>query len=402
MSPHVEFGYSAADWPVATGIAGATLIGLLITKERNNPFVGLAPMFLFAFTVWICITLPFSLMFEPSLRLWERSMKIYLMVFVTLALVDDKHKLNVFIWINVIAIAYFGVKGGVFTLLTGGNYRVWGPGGFIEGNNEVALAVITTVPLVRYLQTRMTSRWAMHAATLAMLLCVATALGTHSRGALVGLVCMGSYFWLKSDKKAVGAALILLIVLVGLPLMPEHWWSRMATIEHYEEDDSALGRINAWWMAFNLAKDRFFGGGFMIWTGRVFQMYGPDPNRVHAAHSIYFQVLGEHGFVGLFLFLGIGAGTWLAARDLIRMGRLHLQHKWAGDLGAMVQVSMIGYATAGAFLSLAYYDLPYNVMVIAVVARHLVRMEQSGTQEVVPKASTDVGHASDQPVHRSG
>ncbi|MBC7380780.1 MAG: putative O-glycosylation ligase, exosortase A system-associated, partial [Burkholderiaceae bacterium] len=31
MSPHVEFGYAAAGWQVATGFAAATLLGLLIT-----------------------------------------------------------------------------------------------------------------------------------------------------------------------------------------------------------------------------------------------------------------------------------------------------------------------------------------------------------------------------------
>ena len=126
-------------------------------------------------------------------------------------------------------------------------------------------------------------------------------------------------------------------------------------------------------MAFNLAKDRIFGGGFMIWTGSVFQIYGPEPDRVHAAHSIYFQVLGEHGFIGLALFLAIGVSTWLAARDLIKLCRRWPQHKWAADLGPMIQVSMIAYASSGAFLSLAYYDLPYNVMVMTVVAQRLVR-----------------------------
>ena len=63
-----------------------------------------------------------------------------------------------------------------------------------------------------------------------------------------------------------------------------------------------MGRINAWTMALNLAKDNFFGGGFSIYESAVFARYAPDPE-ARAAHSIYFQVLGEHGFVGLFLFL---------------------------------------------------------------------------------------------------
>jgi len=375
MSPHNEFGYAAATWPVATGFAVATLIGTLFTSERQNPLWGAAPKWLLAFVVWICITLPFSMVMDLSLPLWERSIKIYLMVFVTLALLDTKHKLSVFIWVNVVAVAYFGIKGGVFTIVTGGNYRVWGPGGFIEGNNEVALAVLTVMPLIRYLQAQMTNRWAIYAATGAMLLCVATAVGTQSRGALVGLICMGAYFFVKSDRKLLAGVVIALIVMVGLPLMPEAWWERMNTIKTYEEDASAMGRINAWNMAFNLAKDRLFGGGFMVSTASVFSIYAPDPSAVHAAHSIYFQVMGEHGFVGLFLFLGSGAATWWAARDLIRVGRQYPEHKWSADLGAMVQVGMVAYAAAGAFLSLAYYDLPYNMMIMVVVAQRLVRAQ---------------------------
>ena len=401
MSPHAQFGYAAAVWPVATGIAVCTLIGLLLTKERANPLAFAPPKFLLAFVVWICITLPFSLIFEPSLVLWERSMKIFLMVFVTLALINTRHKLEVFIWVNVAAIGYYGIKGGVFTILTGGSHRVWGPGGFIEGNNEVALAVLCIVPLIRYLQTQLTQRWAVHLATVCMLLSVAMALGTQSRGALVGLACMGAFFWLKGDRKVFGGVVIALIVLVGLPLMPDAWWERMSTIKSYEADDSALGRINAWGMAFNLAKDRLFGGGFMIWTGSVFQIYGPETHRVHAAHSIYFQVLGEHGFIGLFLFLCIGVATWWSARDLIRISRQHPRFKWAADLGAMVQVSMIAYGSAGAFLSLAYYDLPYNVMVMVVVARRLVLAELA--KSVAPLAQAPSAGAAAQAVSsRSG
>ena len=233
MSPHITFGYAAAGWPVATGFAAVCLLGLFTTQERQNPFVGAAPKWLLAFTIWICITLPFSLLFVPSLGLWERSMKIFLMVFVTLALVDTKHKLQVFIWVNMISVAYFGVKGGVFTIASGGGYRVWGPGGFIEGNNEVALAVLTVMPLMRYLQMQATNRWVIHAFTVSMLLCVATALGTQSRGALVGLACMGAFFWLKGNRKVLFGAIILAIVLIGLPLMPETWWSRMNTIKTY-------------------------------------------------------------------------------------------------------------------------------------------------------------------------
>jgi len=149
----------------------------------------------------------------------------------------------------------------------------------------------------------------------------------------------------------------------------------MDTIQTFEQDASALGRINAWWMAWNLALDKPFGGGFIIYFPEVFARYSPDPERVHAAHSIFFQVLGEHGFIGLFLFVLVGLLTWLTSNQLIKAAKVDPALRWGADLGAMVQVSMIGYAAGGAFLSLAYFDLPYNLMVMAVLALHIVRKQ---------------------------
>ncbi len=374
-SPHMTFGYAAAGWPVATGIAACTLLGLLYTKEKQNPLLGAPVWWLLAFTVWISVVLPFSFNYEPSEMLWIRSMKIFLMTFVALAMLTDRKKLEVFIWANALSIAYYGVKGGVFTIATGGNYRVWGPGGFIEGNNEIALAVITVIPLLRYLQTRVASKVGKLAFTGAIALCAIMALGTYSRGALLGLASMAAFFWAKGRNKLSWGVLLVSMGLVALSLMPEEWWRRMDTIQTYQSDGSAMGRINAWWAAYNVAMANFFGGGFMIWTPDVFARYAPVADDVHAAHSIYFQVLGEQGFVGLFLFLGIGASTWLTVRKLTRLGRLHTELQWAADLGQMIFVSMVAYGVTGAFLSLAYFDLPYNVMVMAVVGLHVARWE---------------------------
>lgn len=390
MSPHVEFGYSAAYWPVASVAAITTLTGLLLTREKQTPMLAPPMWALLAFVIWICITLPFSFYVDESLPLWVRSMKIYLMLFVTAALLDTRHKLDTFVWVNAVSIGYYGVKGGIFTIATAGNYRVWGPGGFIEGNNEVALALITVIPLMRYLQLRLEKRWQSLAMGAAMGLCAITAIGTYSRGALVGLVAMAFVLWAKNKNKVAWGVAMVAVGLAILSFMPEQWWARMNTIQTYEQDDSALGRINAWWNAWYVALNRVFGGGFMIYSAEVFARYSPDPARVHAAHSIYFQVLGEHGFIGLGLFLGIGALTWTTSRRLIAMGVKHPAQRWAADLGAMVQVSMAGFATSGAFLSLAYFDLPYNMMLMAAAAWRLASFEaaQPVTSQPPPGPAT--------------
>lgn len=373
LNPHREFGYMAAYQPVAAVVAVCTLAGLVATSERQNPIRAAAVGWMLAFMAWTWITLPASIHFDQSLEMWNKTSKIFLMIFVTLALLRDEKQLHWFIYAVVVSLGFYGVKGGVFTATSGGAYRVWGPSGtFIEGNNEIGLALIMVIPLMHYLQLRTHRRWEYWAWYPAMALTALTVLGTHSRGALLSLASMAIFFWWRSERKGIGLVLLLAGGLVGLNFMPEHWWARMNTIQTYEQDASAMGRLNAWEMAFNLANDRFFGGGFSIYWADVFQRYAPDPKDIHAAHSIYFQVLGEHGWVGLFLFLALWVSTWRSAEQLRRHARTTPELRWAGQLGAMTQVGLIGYAVGGAFLSLAYFDLPYNMMVMVAIALSLV------------------------------
>jgi len=147
--------------------------------------------------------------------------------------------------------------------------------------------------------------------------------------------------------------------LVGavLHFMPESFWERMDTVNNLSEDGSFQGRLMAWQVAFNVAIDHFpFGAGFYApQLSPIFNSYFPGEN-AHAAHSIYFQVLGEHGFIGLGIFLLILALALNNARIVMRQTRRRPELLWAYDLGAMTQVALIGFYIGGAALSVAYFD----------------------------------------------
>jgi probable O-glycosylation ligase (exosortase A-associated) len=113
-------------------------------------------------------------------------------------------------------------------------------------------------------------------------------------------------------------------------------------------------------------------------------MYGVYSTKVQAAHSIYFQILGNHGFVGLFLYLGIWVATLRSAGRLRAIAKEHPEARWAGQLGAMVQVSLLGFAAGGAFLSMPYFDFPYNLMVMVVLARKWVESRAWESEPDVP------------------
>ena len=367
MNPHA-YSWRLSSLPVAAAIAISVLLGVLITKDRRNFFLTRETVALMLFMLWMCITLPFSFYFDLAFGLWNRVMKIDLMILVAMVVLYSRKHITMLVWVLVGSLGFYGVKGGLFTILTGGAHRVWGPvGSYIDGNNEVALALVMTIPLMRFLQLTTESPWVKRALVVSMLLCAVAAIGSQSRGALLAIVAMTAVMWLRSDKKLVAAILLFLAGVVVLAVMPPEWWTRMATIGTYQDDTSASGRINAWWMAWNLAKANFFGGGFVVAQAELFARYAPDPTSILAAHSIYFMVLGEHGFVGLFLFLMMWTFVWFSARRLRIQGSKNPQTQWLSHLGGMCQVSLAGYAVGGAFLSLSYYDLPYNILVLVVL-----------------------------------
>jgi putative inorganic carbon (hco3(-)) transporter len=308
--------------------------------------------------------------------MWERVMKIDLMILVAMVALTTRHHVMALVWVLVASIGIYGFKGGLYTIATGGAGRVWGPpGSFIEGNNELALALIVTIPLMRFLQLQAARAWVRYGLTILMLLCTVAALGTQSRGALLALAAMAAMLFARGGGRRLWLGMVMVVVGAALiAFMPATWDQRMSTIIDYQRDSSAMGRINAWWMAWNLAKDHFFGGGYAIYDPATFARYAPNPGDVHAAHSIFFQILGEHGFVGLALFLLLGYMIWRWAGWLRRNARANPETQWAADLGSLCQVSLVGFAVGGAFLSLAYFDLPYNLLVLVVVARRCVRV----------------------------
>lgn len=384
MNPH-QLSWSLKTLPVAAAVGGATLVGLFITQDKRDYSLTRENITLIMLMVWYCITLPFSMIWDDSFELFKRVMKIDLMVLVTLVLLHSKRHLMLFVWVNVFSIGFYGVKGGIFTLATGGSYKVWGPENtYIEGNNEIALAVVMVIPLVRFLQMQVQPKWAKMVLTGCMVAMASSALGSHSRGALLAVAAMALVMWWRGKSKFMGAIVLVVVGAALLSTMPAEWWDRMNTIKTYQQDDSAMGRINAWGMAWNLAKSNFFGGGFFIWTGPIFAIYGPDPLDVHAAHSIYFQVMGEQGFIGLFLFLTLFGFAWGSANYMRVQGRRQPETQWLSDLGGMLQVGFVGYAVGGAFLSLSYWDLPYNMVVMAVVGRRWLERKAWLTEKPEP------------------
>jgi probable O-glycosylation ligase (exosortase A-associated) len=228
------------------------------------------------------------------------------------------------------------------------------------------------IPLAHYLALHSERKIVRFALYSGIALSIVAVLGSQSRGAFLAVVVMSGFLWIKNRQKIVLGLFAVALLPIAITFMPEAWKDRMRTVQTYEEDTSAVGRINAWHAAFNIANDRPFGGGFELYSPEMFERYAPDPTDVHSAHSIYFQILGSTDGSDWRSFLA-WASMLVNSRRIIRFARAKPELSWAADLSRAIQVSLIGFAVGGAFVNIAYWEIQYYELVILMIIWNLVR-----------------------------
>jgi len=388
MNPHrLSYGF-AFDFPFALIIAITTLIALVFTRQRRplplTPITGM----LLAFVAWMSFTSlyalqPVNVVFDS----WLIVIKTQVMVLATLMLIRGRAQIDQLIWAIVISVGYYGVKGGIWTVLSGGANRVWGPTGtYIEGNNELALALVMLLPLMYYLAQTTSRRWVKYGLWFAMVACAFSILGSQSRGALLAIGAVALVIGFKSDRPVIVTALVVVAMAGAVAFMPDSWSDRMSTIETFDQDASAMSRIQTWKTIWAMVQDHpVVGAGFELSNPVLYQLYSPDPTmRQYSAHSIYFQALGEHGFVGLGIYLILGFVVWRRSSRIASLAAGRPGLEWLPLLMRMVQVSLLGFAVGGAFLGLLHYDLPYYLAALVVLAEVTMREYQADTARDQP------------------
>jgi putative inorganic carbon (hco3(-)) transporter len=372
MNPHKLTYGIGMHIPFAMIAAIVSLVALAITKQRrgipHHPLVYL----LVALVAWMCLTsLNSTNVKKEVMDQLIVVLKTQLMVFVLIALVFERQAMIYMMMVLVGSIAFFGLKGGVWTILTGGSSLVWGPpSSAIEGNNELGLALVTILPLLYFIYEMMPKFWMRMVVAFIGLMCMFSVLGTHSRGALLALVAMACFLGLKSKRPILFTGFLALAIVAGLIFMPDKWADRMDTIRNYQGDGSALSRLHTWSVIWRSALDNpIFGSGFRLDNFDFYAKYSTNAviTTTYGPHSIYFQALGEHGFVGLILFVSLLATTWFTLGNLAKRFKAVEGEAWAALLCKMMQAGLIGFCAGGAFLGLMHWDIPYYLIALVII-----------------------------------
>ncbi|MCB1705691.1 MAG: putative O-glycosylation ligase, exosortase A system-associated [Halioglobus sp.] len=374
MNPHrLAWGF-AYDMPFAQIVAIVLLFSMIVSKEKKslpaNPLVVVWVIFL----IWLIICTVFAVYPDLAFPHLIKVLKIQLITFVTLMLMRDFQRVNQLIWVIVFSIGFYSVKGGIFTFMTGGGYHVFGPAGSdIQENNALAVAVLMIVPLMLYMNKFPPKPWVKKIMPYCIFFSLASVIGSQSRGAVLAILAVGGYYWWKSNSKLVTATVFVLLTTLALVFMPQSWHDRVDSISEYQQDSSSMERIRAWQYSIAIANDRLTGGGFSSWSLQNYYQYGIEAQRAFVAHSIYFSVLNDGGWPGLFLFLLILWLMWRQLSGVIKLTRDDPDRVQYNFLARMLQISLVAFLAGGAFLSLSYFDLAWHFMAITITLSHLAK-----------------------------
>jgi len=374
-------------------IALATILSYVFQKDKiKTERSGLTILILFFF-IWTTISSAFTIS-NPDVVWFEWGVFFKIIIFYIFCIltIKTKHHVNVFLWAITLSAAYFGAAEGLKYIITAGGHVVEGiPGSRLRDRNELALAVNMTIPLIIFLLSQTKNKWLRLALIGAVFFNIVAIVGSFSRGGLLGLIVIGGYFFLQSKRKFLVSAVLIISVGVGSAFVTDKWTNRMDSINTMEQDSSFLGRVVAWKQSVLMAADHpIFGGGFKAGQNpAVWFLYADEFDSLDfiidtshyvvvypkAAHSIYFQVLGDQGFVGLLIFLSILIMTY---RKFVWVTK-NSSDEWLIGLARMLKVSLVAYCAGGAALSLPYFDFSFALFALASILIEIVQREKTGT-----------------------
>ncbi len=366
-------------------LALVTIISIVIntdpfSKKIKSGLFTLLVIFLIHTSISNVFTLASS---STSWAVWTDFFKAVLFSGLIIKLLTTQNRIETFIKVLLVGIGFNIFFEGLKFIVTLGSYKIIGiNNSMMTDNNLFAMVILMVIPLFQYIIPTLKQKYLKLGFTGLAGLSAICVIGSFSRGGFVGLLIVGWELLKKSKNKILFIIIAILFSATAIYVASDKWTDRVQTIENADEDESFLGRVTAWKLASVAAIDNpIFGTGqdsmqhTLIWEYYYDDIYKMDfidtrnvsPNKGKAAHSIYFQVLGDAGFLGLILFLSILFSAYFKSKRLAK----HSELEWIKNLSKALNISLLIYMLTGALLSMAYYDL-YYVLIALIISLEVI------------------------------
>lgn len=366
---NLSFGFLAGK-PLSLIITLFFFLSLLFNfKHLKSPNKKISTFLLVIFLCWMTLSTYYAQFQTLAWWKYDFVMKTLVLTIFIPFILDTRKKIDTFIATIIAALSYFLMVGGMRTFLGAGGYGdklVYssdGDGGITE-SSTLAMVSVMSIPLIIYLLKNTTIflrsnyfKYILYALCFAALL---TVIGTYARTGLIGLAVLGGLLFIKSQSKLKITMGLLVCILISIPFISSSWLERMNTIGAASEDSSAFGRIVVWrWTLDFVNEYPLLGGGFYAYKANAGELHRyiefdethvKDRQNGKDFHSIYFQVLGELGYIGLLIYLAIIFSCYRLNKHIITSS----VDEWQVNLGRTLNVVLAVFCACGAFIGVAY------------------------------------------------
>jgi putative inorganic carbon (HCO3(-)) transporter len=335
------------------------------------------------------LSMLFSEHFDYSWSCWQDFLKSTIITYLIIVLVNDLSQLRMVLLVMVISLGFEGAKQGWVYLLTSPGWANANPIAFLGDNNGVAVGMLMLVPICVLLAQTTPRKWEQLLYWFILVGSLYRALSTYSRGGFLACLALGGTYWLRSRQKLRMLLGMVLVIGVVLPALPDAFWSRMQTIQTYEEDEgSGLSRLHFWAVAREMANaNPLLGVGYMgyILSYDAYDFSQGQYGRQRAVHSAYFGVLAELGYLGTALFGLVFICAFYSChrvRQLVRADATLLEgEKYVAALEAGLIVFLVG----SLFITFQYIEIFWHyiglTLALEKIVTHDMLISRTGVQK---------------------
>lgn len=407
--------------PVSLLMGIAALLGFLFqSSKRDLPRFGTISVLVLSFALWVTLTTLWAEVPAAAWEKWDWAFKTICFSAFLPFLFRTRIQLEAMLLTVALSLGGAFLAAAAKTAVGGGGYNL--SLGIIQGNAGIAesgaLACLgaAVIPILTYMH-----RSALFIKNKLLSFCVfyflivaaiMTVVGTFERTGLVSLAALAFLTFPSVKRKALYVTAIVFGVAVSGYFLSEKWLDRMSTIQNYQSDLSAMVRIKVWEWTIDYAIDHPLGGGFEVYrinqievpVKRAAQMtadgkFLPARDAVQrqsarAFHSMYFEVLGEQGFVGFAIFGALIISFYSMCLRIYRRTKFEESLQWAHALARCLLISVTVYLVGGTFEGIAFQPFLYDFIAAGVILNECVRRQFA---REIPKLPLDAAFSTSLP-----
>lgn len=266
-----------------------------------------------------------------------------------------------------------GAKQGWASLILYPGAQNSGDIGNLQSHNDIAVALIMLSSYTLAIRKTFTNKWARRVCAFLTIGTLYRSVVTYSRGGFLSLIAFGLLHLRRFRSKWRVLLVTSILTAVILPTLPDSFWERMRSItaESEERDASARGRVHFWKTALDMAGENPFLGVGTYCFQRAYDDYDSSEGEFGSgrdAHSAWFGILSEAGYLGLALYCGLLAISIRNCRRVIRMSKERPDHEELSrfaTFASAIQAALVAFMVGSTFTSIQYTEILWHTIGLA-------------------------------------